>query len=51
MPDAHLGITDESKGTLGYVYHSTLVTVLPAIPTGGRCLQLCRSTTSPYFRW
>lgn len=51
MAGAHLGITDESKGTLGCVNHSTLVTVLPVIPTGGRCLQLCRPTTSPYFKW
>lgn len=51
LPSAQLGITDESKGTLGCIHHSILVTVLPAIPTGGTCLQLCRPTTSPYFRW
>lgn len=48
---AQLGITDESKETLGCMHHSILMTVLPAIPTGGTCLQLCRPTSSPYFRW
>lgn len=51
MPGAHLSIPDESKGTLGCVNHSTLVTVLPATPTSGPHLQLCRPKTSPYFRW
>lgn len=51
MPGAHRCITDESKGTLGCVHHSTVVTVLPAIPRGGTRLQLCKPTTSPYVRW
>lgn len=44
MPGAHLGITDEPKGTLGCRARSMPVTVLPAIPTGSTAC----STAGPY---